>query len=220
MNSLDLALPFLVSMFASLCIFTFFEVVHPEYRISKQRPVHFNGAERTFQNILILLVPCCLQFDIPSSTATLWPMMLWYFIAEIWFAFSHRLMHSRQLYRFHKQHHTDTYPPTSADVLNCGIVELFFVNVASILIGPLLIPADYVTICIWIFITCVNATIGHSHFIGPSEEHSLHHARRNVNYGSGMYLLDRLFGTYVDPQDPQIRGAATAELQHHKEAPA
>jgi len=196
MNSLDLAVPFLISIAVSIGGCTYFERVHPNLRITKQKPAHFKGAEQTLQNVCILLVACCPQFNVPSTNAFLWPMIFWYCIAEFWFAFSHRLMHSRRLYRFHKQYHTDTSPPTASDVLNCSIVELFVVNIASVMIGPLLIPADYLTMCIWIFITSSQATLGHSNLVGQSEVHSIHHARCNVNYGTGLYLLDRLLGTY------------------------
>lgn len=198
MNSLDVAVPFLVCTAISICGCTYFEVCYPNLRISQESPNHYGGAESTLQNVCILLVLSCLQIPIPSSSAWLWPIAIWYLLAEVWFALSHRLMHSRRLYRFHKKHHTDTSPPTACDVLNCGVVELFLVNIATVMIGPVLVPANYFTMCIWIAITTSQATLGHSNLIGQSELHSIHHARCNVNYGTGFYLLDRLLGTFVD----------------------
>ena len=68
----------------------------------------------------------------------------------------------------------------------------------SFLIGPYLINGHLLTIKLWILLGSINVCISHSgykHFL-VGKEHNLHHRLSKHNYGQGLYLMDKLFGTY------------------------
>ena len=196
MNTMDLAVPFLIAVFVSSVTATFTEMTAAHVRISGAAPAHFKGAKVTLRNVCIILTISSLHIPLPTSDAYLLPPLLWYLIAELWFALSHRMMHTPKLFRFHKQHHTDTSPPTATDALNCGLVELFFVNTLTVMLGPLLFPSTYWVTVAWICAAVYNAFWSHSNIRGKSDTHSLHHRYYYINFGTGFYILDRLMGTY------------------------
>ena len=65
-------------------------------------------------------------------------------------------------------------------------------NVATGLVPMLLIPGSNVAQLIWMIGANINTVTGH-HVEGP---HMEHHKTLKYNYGQGLYLWDKLFGTY------------------------
>ena len=68
----------------------------------------------------------------------------------------------------------------------------------SFLIGPYLFNGHLLTIKLWIILTSIGVCISHSgykHFL-VGKEHNLHHRLSKHNYGQGLYLMDKIFGTY------------------------
>lgn len=118
-------------------------------------------------------------------------------IGDLWLYLSHRLLHHRWFYRFHKQHHTYTAPHALTG-LYAHPVEYILSNHLSMMI-PLkiislhtLAPIESAVVALDILISHTGRNNNH-----PSAKyHTLHHERHNCNY-SFAYVSDMLFGTYV-----------------------
>ena len=85
----------------------------------------------------------------------------------------------------------------------CHPVEMIFVNVGSMMAGPVLLASHPCIWGLWGIIATTSVALSHSGYVpeyGGSVEHDLHHQRFDVNYGIGFCLGDRLFGSYYVPQ--------------------
>lgn len=112
--------------------------------------------------------------------------------AELWFDLSHRLLHTRWFYRFHKLHHQFKYP-YGLTGLYAHPVEFIFCNLASTIWTLYWIEYSPIVIYIWNAYLAINTINSHhKYFEGP---HLIHHRKLNVNFGS-IGILDVLLGTY------------------------
>ena len=160
---------------------------------TEQRKVAFY---RSNLNIFMLYcISMCIPFnDIPTSESnTIYVLVMWIFLADATFTFTHALLHTKYLYWLHKQHHTNN-PSFSTSTFDSHIIEYLFGNVSTGLIPMLLVPGSDITQIIWLIGANINTVAGH-HMEGP---HMIHHKLLKYNYGQGLYLWDRLFGTYRD----------------------
>ena len=118
---------------------------------------------------------------------------------DIWFFTFHYLFHKIPfLYKnIHKFHHRESIP-AAVSALDAHIIEHLIINIGSILIGPILCPGYYLTIYLYIFLATANSCISHSGYnnIFAGIEHNIHHKFSKYNYGTGLYLLDKIFKTY------------------------
>lgn len=155
--------------------------------------------------------------------ATAFLAFVWY---EVWFYATHRLLHSRHLYRFHAQHHVArvTDPLTA---LSFGLVERAIL--LSGLLVPLLIishwqPIPLAGVMLYGFFNYLFNTLGHAnHELIPvaivrhpligrlvtATYHSMHHARMNGHFGLFTTVLDERFGTAFSDY-PQIHARVRA----------
>jgi fatty acid hydroxylase domain-containing protein 2 len=122
-----------------------------------------------------------------------------YIAEEIAFYYSHRMLHTKFLFKYHQKHHN--YYNCIA-TLYCSPLEFLFSNVFPTMLGPFLIglissyPASY--LYYWNTLALLNSIWGHSPFsLKPNRypNHYLHHLYVNVNYGTSN-LLDKLHNTY------------------------
>jgi Delta7-sterol 5-desaturase len=147
----------------------------------------------------------------PFTTALTWlTMFAWY---EVWFYATHRLLHTKALYRFHAQHHVAkvTAPLTS---LSFGLVERAVLLLGATGMSALLswvMPITQVGVVAYFLTNFVLNVWGHSNVealppgfartwlgrvvFSPSF-HAMHHARYQGHYGLFTQVLDRLFDTY------------------------
>ena len=145
-----------------------------------------------------------------------------YLCIELLFYLFHYSLH-KYFYNFHKEHHKLIKKESLLGIgaLNMDFVEFF----VTITIFPLLFLSVDIGISNVPFIGTVNAftqskitaavpavlivhvmlivvitfTLVDSHSNNPllnSIEHNIHHTKRDINYGFGLYIFDRLFGTY------------------------
>lgn len=131
-------------------------------------------------------------------------------LADLWFYVSHRALHSRLLYRFHKAHHAHRTPTEAAAFLALSPVEAYVSGLGTIAFPLFLVPvhAPVVIGCAVIILLCgfyihegaLLRTPGLPLINGPAQ-HQLHHGRGrvNANYALLFTILDRMFGTYAAP---------------------
>lgn len=120
------------------------------------------------------------------------------FVADQWFYWTHRLGHHPLIYQgIHSVHHQWSHP-VAVRAIYAHPLEHLVVNIGSIVVGPLLIPANFLIILFWVALTTWNAVSGHSGTDVPGSgnivKHDLHHRLLNCNYGT-LGLSDIMWGT-------------------------
>jgi sterol desaturase/sphingolipid hydroxylase (fatty acid hydroxylase superfamily) len=118
-------------------------------------------------------------------------------LIDVFFFTAHYAFHSKYLYPLHKIHHRFKQP-VSICALYAHPLEILFGNILP-LFGPLMLfPTSAPLVYLWIVFTTYETTFGaHSGVVDWGDDHDLHHRLFNVNYGTGLYLCDRIFGTYI-----------------------
>jgi sterol desaturase/sphingolipid hydroxylase (fatty acid hydroxylase superfamily) len=116
-------------------------------------------------------------------------------VVDLWFYWTHRLLHYGPLYKMiHKFHHRFT-APTAVAALYAYPLEFCFGNLFGVFLGPLLSNAHPLTTLFWICWSLVTTGQHHSgyHFLG-AQDHDWHH--EHFNYCYGTIITDDLFGTH------------------------
>ena len=126
---------------------------------------------------------------------------------EVWFYYSHRLMHHRWFYIWHSDHHAFIEPYALAG-LYCSCFEMVFVNQLTAVIPFQLLGFSLIETIIGSILIALNILKGHAvlhkrddvpsylpYFIAQSWDHDTHHQLMTYNYGI-LYLLDQVHGTY------------------------
>ncbi|MHA2341044.1 MAG: sterol desaturase family protein [Candidatus Hodarchaeales archaeon] len=120
---------------------------------------------------------------------------------DIYFYLSHRPLHSKYLWHFHKSHHRGKV--CVAKSLDADILEHFIGNLGSFVIGFLVLYylnfiVNIYVVHFWGLIATINTCISHSAGHAPFDTgvHHIHHKSLKYNFGTGLYLIDRLMGSY------------------------
>ncbi|KAG5683687.1 hypothetical protein PVAND_012953 [Polypedilum vanderplanki] len=136
--------------------------------------------------------------DVPSFAVTMRDMLVCFFCQETFFYYSHRLLHTKYFYRWHKQHH-EYSTPVCITAIYCGVFEHIFSNLFPVVIGLRFMEAHITTAYLWLTIVLVTTLNDHSGhhlpFLHSSELHDYHHLKFNVNF-SVYGFLDKLHNTY------------------------
>lgn len=134
---------------------------------------------------------------------------------------THRALHSKYLYRFHKQHHRFKQP-TGAIFDWAHPVEALFGNLLSIITLPAVLKIHPYTFHIYFFLRISEAVSSHSgydlpffpmnwfpSFLGGADRHDFHHSKNVGMYGSLTKFWDWLCGTdrtYWEFKERQAKG--------------
>ncbi|KAL6052878.1 Methylsterol monooxygenase 2-2 [Balamuthia mandrillaris] len=153
--------------------------------------------------------------ELPSWQTVLFQVFLCQVIEDFVFYFSHRLLHTKYLYkRIHKVHHQHKAPFSWAAEY-AHPLEMFFSNILPMVIGPMLLRSHIFTFYSWIALRIYYTTEVHSGYCFPwcmenvlgwiyagPRHHDRHHEVFKGNYSSTLTYLDYLFGTTCDRLSP------------------
>jgi sterol desaturase/sphingolipid hydroxylase (fatty acid hydroxylase superfamily) len=155
---------------------------------------------RVFLNMFFVSIPAFVPINYLITERD---FELYYFVRDItvyfltidfWLYCTHYLFHTRQLYKYHKVHHEFTVP-SSVTALYTHWLDFYFNNLFPVLIMPIMLQSDPLTVLVWIVYTTFNAVYMSHSRITPDTSHLIHHKYFVYNYGVNVYM-DRLFGTH------------------------
>jgi sterol desaturase/sphingolipid hydroxylase (fatty acid hydroxylase superfamily) len=202
---------------------------HPERRIQTRR-----SSRTPAQDIKASLAPLattslCLSIGLFAQyegwAPAPWRMSWWSIpvsiaalivLQDAWFYWTHRLLHTRRLYRFHKQHHLNTAPSILASD-DSTVVDTLFAHTFYALV-VFVVPVPALILVIHRVVDQVSGMIGHAgfeHFASPSARapwpmictvfHDQHHQFFVANYGIYTSMWDRLCGTVHPSYDDEVQ---------------
>jgi sterol desaturase/sphingolipid hydroxylase (fatty acid hydroxylase superfamily) len=156
-----------------------------------------------------------------TPTSFISELALCILFVEVWFYFSHRLLHCSWFYKkVHKQHHRFTYPSAVCAVY-AHWFEFAFGNQIGVVFGPALLGCHPYVCRTWLALALGNTSIAHSGFVFADSlhldawHHDLHHEFFKCNYGV-LGLCDWLFKT--DASDYGFTDAKKDKVQRHAAA--
>ena len=125
-------------------------------------------------------------------------LFLSYIVIDVWFYWTHRLLHWGPLYRHvHKMHHRFK-APTAIAAVYAHPVEFLLGNTAGVILGPLLTNAHPYTAYAWVGLCLCTTCASHSGYKAASaQKHDDHHKYVDCNYGVGIFC-DWIFGTHFE----------------------
>lgn len=133
--------------------------------------------------------------ELPSIFTVILHLTLTLLAGEVLYYYTHRILHTRWLYRaIHKRHH-NYKAPIAIVSLYAHPLEVLFGNILS-LIGPAFFLGLNTYTWYWaIVLGFIDSISDHVGYDVKGDFHDLHHQHTTYNYGS-IGILDYLHGTY------------------------
>ena len=178
----------------------------------KQNPINdtywyycLDSAKASIKNQILVTLPVAIfienyydNIEITTVQSELVKILFYILFADIWFFIFHYTCHMVPfIYKFHKYHHR-IYSTSAVSALDADMLEHLIINLGSICIGPFLWTGCKTTVILWSASSTAVACMSHSgykHWL-VGTKHNLHHRKCKYNYGQGICIMDRLFGTY------------------------
>lgn len=141
--------------------------------------------------------------DFSTFSSSLYHLLLIYLIHDMWFWATHRLMHTKVMFRLaHCVHH---YKYKSHFLMGFCVhpIELFIVYFGAFLSGPIFLqllgdPCSENTFIVWALVATFYIFWSHTNLDLPwilnSKTHDIHHKKYTKNFSTGP--ADWIFGTY------------------------
>jgi Delta7-sterol 5-desaturase len=123
---------------------------------------------------------------------------------DAWFYWTHRLLHSKALIRFHKQHHT-AITPSVWSVHNEGAVDAFTIQ-SYFAVATFIAPIPAVALIATKMFDQITALHGHSGY-------DMHHSTYRFNFAHTFSLWDRLMGTLHPDYDRNLKAFEPGETR-------
>jgi sterol desaturase/sphingolipid hydroxylase (fatty acid hydroxylase superfamily) len=177
---------FTLSFFTSVAYYSMYENTEKWWKA-----FYMSSFNILLLGMLLVLFDC--STEIPSSQLQLYQIPLVMFFTETLFWIMHKISHTKFLYSRYHSHHHSWKKVVSASTFDAPFVEFCMCNVAPFAI-PIVLVSMPNTVRV-ISTSLVTWSTVRSHHI-QNGNHSLHHLNPKVNFGLGMYWLDRITGTY------------------------
>jgi fatty acid hydroxylase domain-containing protein 2 len=114
--------------------------------------------------------------------------------AEILFFHMHKLFHCKYLYaKFHYVHHEWTTPQSFASH-DSHVIEHIFCNMMPFILPTIFMTNNIISVYTYLFLATLSLVNSHAKEPLVSNIHTLHHKRRDCNYGF-LFFCDYLYGS-------------------------
>ncbi|XP_077994505.1 fatty acid hydroxylase domain-containing protein 2-like [Glandiceps talaboti] len=156
------------------------------------------GLKTTFTNIILITPVISYGWYIPSNSRILLDIFMAGVFNEIFFYYSHRLLHHPYFYKWiHKKHH-EWSAPIGLVCIYAHPIEFLASNIVPVFSGPLIMGSHLLPTWIWAFTLMLITGIDHSGYHFPltwsPEFHDFHHEKFHCNFGF-VGFLDWFHGT-------------------------
>jgi sterol desaturase/sphingolipid hydroxylase (fatty acid hydroxylase superfamily) len=130
-----------------------------------------------------------------SIISSVWKVFLIINISNLFFYWSHRLLHVPIFFRYiHSKHH-EFIEPIGVAALYAHPIEHFLSNTFSFIFPFLYIGCNYYIMLALLSSASIMTVFYHTRSFGIFNDHLVHHQLFKYNFGFGGYL-DKIFGTY------------------------
>jgi sterol desaturase/sphingolipid hydroxylase (fatty acid hydroxylase superfamily) len=174
----------------------------------------------SFVHFVVVLVFCCLGLPITPQTPSLidhaFSMTVIVAITDLWYYISHRLMHTKQLWFLHQEHHQSRLVTTSTAfrffwgekvIFSVGLLGIYSFISLWIPLTWEVVPVLYVVYYWWTVREHSNvedtpwlvSNFLTRNCLSNAAYHALHHSREDEsgNYAGMLTIWDWLFGTQI-----------------------
>ncbi len=141
-------------------------------------------------------------------------------VIDVWFYWTHRLIHYPLLYKWiHKFHHRFK-APTAVACVYANPIEFIVGNVGGVVLGPALTNCHPYSAAFWMAYALASTSFSHSGYTAfGATSHDQHH--EHFDYNFGVLLTDAVLGTKFEGSERHKRILAkAAERQHAKSVKA